>query len=521
MTRCAVILVTLILGLAPTWARAEQTPSHARFGLPELKNAIEQSGASEIEDVLPILERKFGSNFTVVYDSDSAQDSTLQNPRIVMWDEYAGLVATFNGHVSEAESNVMEMIQFDFNSAQFNFLRQTFPLARSSQGTPQFAPTAPKDCKLCHGTDPRPIWAEYPKWPGVLGGDNDFVDASRPEDEHRYIEFVREASSHPRYRELFDKAPKLDWPTYPYRSETGPQEAVKNSATLRPNLRLTELLARLNALRVMRLIRKNPDYAKNIPALLYGFLGCDGNGIQKTPEALLKLAGVGILDIDLRTSFITDQAQTLASGESYFDGSGSMNELLANEIFKDAVALDPSYQDVYVPNKLRIKYRFKNQANTMDTEFNTRMDELGQWIPIPYPAEEMESKHRQQFTGLFREFWKNSCDFVEKKAAADALTAIKSSAASSPAKLTAEIPARPKDPLSLYQNHCAQCHEGANAVDLSIHSVSDMKNYRDMFGQSLAEKIRLGIMPKGLQSLSPAARAEWERDKSWFLKDLE
>src|SRR5581483_7258195 len=102
--------------------------------------------------------------------------------------------------------------------------------------------------------------------------------------------------------------------------------------------------------------------------------------------------------IDVRDEYDEPKDGAIQWTSSYFDGSASMKELLANAIFKDAVANDPAYDNAYSPRGLLAKYHRGPLVNNMDLTINARMDELGLWVPTPFPAEEVEKKHREPFS---------------------------------------------------------------------------------------------------------------------------
>ena len=488
----------------------------ASFGINEFKHGIEESGASTLAQAVPILAKNLKSNFTAVYHSNSVQGGTERDPRVIFWDEGSGFAATFSGDPLGSEHDAIEMFQFDSKTARFEFLRQVFPLSKTSTGLPDFSPKREASCLSCHGKDPRPIWAEYPSWSGVFGSDNDLLKA--PE-KTLFESFVSYAENNLLYGALFPPDIRKGWPSYPYREETGPIAKIRNSATFRPNQRLGQLATRLNAARAMRLIRQSPNYRENIPALLYGFLGCNGNGIQQTPAALTSLAAISLLDLDLRVTFKAE-SQTiaeLAEGPSYFDGSASMNELIASKIFEDAVEFDKSYDEAYFPRGLFNKYKPGPRINMMDMALNIRMDGLGTWIPTPFRTEEVEKKHRELFNEDFRQNWENTCAFVKKRMPVGQIAGLQPTTLAPIARPGGSEVAVKKDAFGYFQQYCARCHDGGHSNGLHI-----LKK-EDLFGQAprLVDRIQRERMPLGRNDWTAQNRAEWERDRPLMIKALE
>ena len=492
------------------------------FGLDQLRAAIQNSGATTISEIVPILRRNLGSNFTLIHHSESVQTATVLKPRVVFWDEQAGFAVSFNSDDStERENNSLEMWQFDFSRSRFNFLRQQFPLAKSELGQVQFKPRAEESCHECHGADPRPIWAEYPKWPGVIGADDDLV---KGKDRKIYDSFRQLAPTNSRYLPLFAE-PTTASPSYPFRDDDKKTKEIAISATLRPNLRLNLLIARLNARRTVRMMRENPDYRQNIPTLLYGFLGCDGNGIQRTPLELTELAGINILDLDPRLPYTSRRKAELAQGSSYFDGSASMNELLANQIFLDAVRLDPSYGEFYAPRTLRQKYFRGPLANELDLDIHDKFDQLGLWIPTPFAAQDVKKKHREPIQYHLWENWKTSCAFLKGRTTAEKRAAIQPKAlpfATSGISISKVQRFLNPNAFHLYRAYCAECHaHDGRPGNFHIENLDDIRSYLSKNGRTLIDKVALDKMPRGRADWSDRERADWERDRPRMLRELE
>lgn len=207
-------LASLLLLLS--WVHPPQ--ALASFGIDDFKRAIETSGASTLQQAVPILSKNLKSNFTAVYHSNSVQAATERDPRVIFWDESSDFAATFSGAGSGDDRDAIEMFQFDPKTARFEFLRQTFPLQRNSAGQPDFSPKRETSCLACHGADPRPIWAEYPTWTGVFGSDNDLLHS--PEKE-LFENFVAYAGTSPLYGSLFPPSCARAGPRIPTARKSG------------------------------------------------------------------------------------------------------------------------------------------------------------------------------------------------------------------------------------------------------------------------------------------------------------
>tara|TARA_R110002096_G_scaffold436061_1_gene666641 strand:+ start:27322 stop:29325 length:2004 start_codon:yes stop_codon:yes gene_type:complete len=115
-------------------------------------------------------------------ESDLTTTATLEEPRVLMWDEDTGFTISFNGGPIEGSSEdqrserELHMMAFDDAKAEFSFWSVDLPIVAKNDEW-QLHPSQPTDrkvdCRRCHGAVSRPIWAMYPDWPGVFGSDTD------------------------------------------------------------------------------------------------------------------------------------------------------------------------------------------------------------------------------------------------------------------------------------------------------------------------------------------------------------
>lgn len=159
------------------------------------------------------------------------------------------------------------------------------------KSAPQISQRNPPQCARCHGTDPKPIWEEYDRWPGAYGEEDDalidFDDRARfpaPLDNdnqlvarHRqhlkeFRQFVASKDNHPRYKWL--KFPEgTDSPVAPYIPR------IRSGQTpLRPNLQLTHIFSELNGRRVAGKLSASGEQCFRLggPLIASLLIGCDG-----------------------------------------------------------------------------------------------------------------------------------------------------------------------------------------------------------------------------------------------------
>lgn len=236
--------------------------SHA-FEYEELVALIEDKNLTTIDQVMENLPQEYLENFTLAFGSRSLHGSSFDNPRVILFGNTAKLVLTFNGDPAHNKYHSLEALQFREEDKVFELRSISFEKAV------HFSEKNPSVCQTCHGTDPRPIWSSYEyseiediqHWPGFYGSTHD-APVLNDTEQQAYIRFRKLATEHPRYRFLRLDHPETDW--YPF--GTGPFEH-----RFRPNNRLGNLLARLNAKRVANDL-KTKAFFKRYPNLVLQWL---------------------------------------------------------------------------------------------------------------------------------------------------------------------------------------------------------------------------------------------------------
>ena len=237
------------------------------FDYEDLIALIKNHQLTSIEEVIERLPESYLENFTLAYDSESLHGSSFDFPRAVLFGTDATLVITFNGDPSQRRYNHLEVMQYRQQTREFELRSISF------EDDVLFSVKNPPLCQSCHGHDPRPIWSSYEyadiesleHWPGFFGSTHD-APALNSIEEKAYGRFRKLAAEHPRYQYLRLSHPESDW--FPYGA--GPFEH-----RFRPNNRLGNLLARLNAKRVASgLVEK--EFFRRYPNIsLQWLLQCD------------------------------------------------------------------------------------------------------------------------------------------------------------------------------------------------------------------------------------------------------
>jgi cytochrome c553 len=217
------------------------------FSLESLAELTAGKNLHSVEDVLAVLPESLRKNYLILPESQSLQNATPGNPRILLFSDDAKFIATFNGEGKGSQE--LEMIEFDSGAAKFNFARGNF-----ETGSFAIRPAAKTECIECHRADLRPNWQPYPKWPGTIGQSHPTGSSFLARYESQYIEpndqeadwlttFLKTTVGEPRYASL------------PCASETTFRRQLDK------NLAFNNLIQRLNFARVARLVGASPDYA--------------------------------------------------------------------------------------------------------------------------------------------------------------------------------------------------------------------------------------------------------------------
>lgn len=266
--------------------------TQSQFFFEDLKDLIEANDLRSIEDVLAKLKSTnpaFLENFVLVYNSKSLQRAHFLAPRVLLFDNSAQLVVTFNGDPQDKVGfQQLEVMQFRPQTDSFEFREISFTQNKSS--APSFSDANPAKCLQCHQSpnretvDPRPNWEPYNIWPGIYGSnsgglspfslhdqrhfkaqDKFFVDEQHQEASQlrKFFRFVKPL--HPRYR--FLGASHL--------SKRSAHSTEYNRFTKR-TVELTDYLGHLNFRRVFRSLKfSNPLHYEYLKYSLAGLAKCN------------------------------------------------------------------------------------------------------------------------------------------------------------------------------------------------------------------------------------------------------
>ncbi len=229
------------------------------------------TAATTIEAVLEWLPKNYRAHHTYVYERPFSkrldiQEASFLNPRAIVFGKDGKLILTFNGDSKHQGYNLIELARWrdDTNTLELREIR----FSPDGKSKAQISPPNPARCIGCHEKHSRHIWNPYNFWPGIYGSiDDAIIDGT--EEKKEFVAFRAAAKSHPRYRTLIESLPTAsefspyyleDIDAHPYyrRKKPSPERRIDNM----PNLRLNEILIRLNARRVYATLKSSPLFSR-------------------------------------------------------------------------------------------------------------------------------------------------------------------------------------------------------------------------------------------------------------------
>lgn len=240
------------------------------FSKDDLVQLIQSSGAKSLADLLPNLPNSIRSQAILVFKSGSLQQGSYLLPRILLFNEDASLVITFNGEASQFGFETLEVMNFNFQTYSFEFeefvfsddleARQAYLQSKDLQDeikglydrSTRTGVNA-QACLACHRVKPRPNWEAYPFWPGVYGQahpnslnplSNHDQDDYGPEERDYLGLLVATYEGNPRYKHVtfFEKL------------------KIFADEVSRTNVLFNTLLSRLNFLRLLKDVKCHPNF---------------------------------------------------------------------------------------------------------------------------------------------------------------------------------------------------------------------------------------------------------------------
>ncbi|MBY0451634.1 MAG: hypothetical protein K2P92_01280, partial [Bdellovibrionaceae bacterium] len=369
---------------------------------------------TQLDQLVPLLPGPFRLNFTLKHGvkrigqnghltEDLANKSLSADPlapRAILWDERSGFMISYNGGLETQKfPNRLDLLSFDKTTKTFSLEEINFPIQPGQPGL------TTSDCKSCHGTNSRPIFAMYPDWPSFYGSINDELTDTKSIVQQKeladYKQFVASAHTNNRYAPLYDLGNYQKYmkdingnsvpffATFPYRQDvsTVPGD-ISRAFTFRASLRAGIIMHRLQVQMIANKVLTHPNYPKynrffafntmmcpitkaatttpklqayqkDLQTLLAQPIKVRKNGLIDYTQALA-IFGLKLQDADMRYSAthpsgyanpsmdITQPQHIMEFGyidgyyfNSYFDGSATFDELIAAALVKNLTPMNP------------------------------------------------------------------------------------------------------------------------------------------------------------------------------------
>lgn len=246
-----------------------------------------------VESALCVIPESIRSNYLLVHSSQSAQNSSPQNPRVVLFDKGSQnqpvkYAITFNGDPAHLGYQNLEIISFDINAPaqkQIKFREIQF---NPSTGKSHISKENPDKCMSCHksnSTIARPFWDAVSFFPTVYGQSGiKGTKSNRPDEAKDLKDFIQRSKDHPRYQKLIGLEKHLK---YSCTSEQiSSKKCFESSESLvAANDAFAARLAIINRRRIGVLIKETPDYKAYRFAILATLVDCP-QITKMVPESL-------------------------------------------------------------------------------------------------------------------------------------------------------------------------------------------------------------------------------------------
>ncbi len=341
----------------------------------QFESLVQRYNIKKVEHISPLLVTLGINNVTWAFDTRALLGATPTYLRPVFWDVTSGIVITYKSHSMASGPDTIEALEWNKTDERIRLLEMDL-----TQKKPKW--TEPRKCAECHGDNSRPIWDEYPVWPGFIGSNDDFLDKNT--EEYIYLkEFLNENKNNLR-TEFVSHIPSS---TEIYRTTSDVADLEKSLFSVRPNMRLGKLLQRINAKRIISQIKGSNNSDKL--NLLYLLLECKIFNAEDIKSILTKL---NLTTHDFFINFLNDEDVPSNFLDSYTDGSATINEMLITDLIRDLL---PEYKKRRFI-KLTRKHSLKFPDNQIDSDHFSELDAWGDWFPLPFENNEL-NKIRKRF----------------------------------------------------------------------------------------------------------------------------
>lgn len=158
-----------------------------------IRNMIRERNIRSMDEFISELPSDILTHYTLMHESKSLHGSSFIEPRAILFGSNGQWIVSFNGSSTQGAGDMVEMMLYNPTEKSYGFHELDFT------GSAPVLKENPTKCLACHGSNPRPIWDHYNRWPGAYGD----VDDRYTQDEYKYLQaFIATTPSHPRYKHL-------------------------------------------------------------------------------------------------------------------------------------------------------------------------------------------------------------------------------------------------------------------------------------------------------------------------------
>lgn len=229
--------------------------STANFTYSQLKILIEENQIKSIDELLPYLPESLRSRFVLMHNSQSVQEATPLQPRVLLFSEDGRMGMAF----STSDPTMVEILELN---PQTNKMEPHVVIFDENGGSKAkiiddplsyFPKSHPNHCTRCHSEKMHFNWDTYPRWPGAYGVNN--KDFSLFSKEKRSLKALQRQIDE---KSLLRHLPKA--------------KTVSLASLGLRNNSLTSRLSEANARRVVQELKENPNFSKYRAAIFSALL---------------------------------------------------------------------------------------------------------------------------------------------------------------------------------------------------------------------------------------------------------
>ncbi len=143
-----------------------------RLSTAALVDLVKGSDITNVADFLSALPPFMGESYVLMEESRSRHQASTEYPRLIMYGPDARMLIGVSSHPLDPLREVVELAELDEATGLWRFSQLDFRNAFLHD-------TSTESCAGCHGSPQRPIWGEYPNWPGAFAGQDERLSGSQ------------------------------------------------------------------------------------------------------------------------------------------------------------------------------------------------------------------------------------------------------------------------------------------------------------------------------------------------------